>query len=171
MKRFFKSKAVNEQVGHRRPLVAFIFFLLLFSQPGCQTIPTLPPVNLSEPGWVVRQGQAVWRTKRDASDVAGELILATNPDGRSFLQFTKTPLPFVVEQLTSNSWQIEIVPENRTISGRGAPPKQLRAWIYLPRCLAGSPPPKSWSWKQLENNGWRLENPATGESLEGFLNP
>lgn len=170
MIRFFKPKAVNEQVGHRCPLVVFIFFLLLFFQPGCQTIPTLPPVNLSEPGWTVSQGQAVWRTKKDAPEIAGELILATNPDGRSFLQFTKTPLPFVVAQLTANSWQIHFVPENKTYSGRGAPPKQLM-WLYLPRCLAGSPPPKSWSWNRLENNGWRLENPATGESLEGYLNP
>jgi hypothetical protein len=168
--RFSKPKAANGQVRRSQPLVSFIFFLLLFCQPGCQTIPTLPTANLAEPRWSVRQGQAVWRTKKDAPEIAGELLVATNPDGRSFLQFTKTPLPFVVAQTTAKSWQIQFVPENKTYSGRGTPPKRL-IWLYLPRCLAGSPPPKSWSWQRLENDGWRLENQTIGESLEGFLNP
>lgn len=169
--RFLIPKATNEQVRRTYPVVPFIFFLLLFCQPGCQTIPTLPQVNLSEPGWSTRQGQAVWRTQKDAPEIAGELVVATNPDGRSFLQFSKTPLPFVVAQTTAKSWQIHFyAPKNKTYSGPGKPPTRL-IWLYLPRCLAGSPPPKSWSWQKLENNGWRLENQSTGESLEGFLNP
>jgi len=167
---FFQPNAANEQFRHHGPVVSFIFFFLIFCESGCQTIPTLPKVNLSEPGWSIRQGQAVWRTGRDAPEIAGELIVATNPDGRSFLQFTKTPLPFVVAQSTANSWQIEFVPENKTYSGRGNPPKRL-IWLYLPRCLAGALPPKPWSWQRLENDGWRLESQTTGESLEGFLNP
>ena len=91
----------------------------------CHTVPPLPPVNLTEPGWTVLQGQAVWRTKKDAPEIAGELFVATNPDGRSFVQFTKTPLPFVVAQTTTNSWQIHFVPNDKTYSGRGkVPPSQ-----------------------------------------------
>ncbi len=168
--RNFKPNAANKQVGQHHRLILFIFFLLIFSQPGCQTIPALPSVNLGEPGWTVRQGQAVWRTRKDAPEIAGELIVAENPDGRSFLQFTKTPLPFVVAQTTANSWQIQFVPENRTFSGRGKPPSRL-IWLYLPRCLAGGQPPRSWTWQKLENDGWRLENRITGESLEGYLTP
>ncbi|HZQ48011.1 MAG TPA: hypothetical protein VFC07_13415 [Verrucomicrobiae bacterium] len=127
-------------------------------------------MNLSEPGWTVQQGQAVWRTERNAPEIAGDLIVAANPDGRSVLQFTKTPLPFVVAQTTTNTWQIQFVPRHKTYSGRGTPPTKI-IWLYLPRCLAGSPPPKSWSWQRVENDGWRLENRTTGELLEGFLNP
>src|SRR6185503_6749264 len=39
---------------------------------SCRTTLTLPPVNLSEPGWTLRQGQALWRSKRDAPEIAGE---------------------------------------------------------------------------------------------------
>lgn len=168
--RNLKPTAANENIRHHYGSILFIFFLFLFAQTGCRTAAPLSPVNLNAPGWTVQQGQAVWRTKRDAPEIAGELIVAKNPDGSSFVQFTKTPLPFVVAQTTANAWQIHFVPENRTFSGRGKPPPRL-AWLYLPRCLEGQPPPRSWHWQPLENNGWRLENWVTGESLEGFLNP
>jgi len=96
-------------------LMLVVFMLGL---AGCQTIPALPPVNLSEPGWTIHEGQAVWRSKKDAPEIAGELLVAVNPDGRSFVQFTKTPLPFIVAQTTINSWQIHFVPNNRTYSAR-----------------------------------------------------
>jgi len=136
---------------------------------GCGTIP-MPSVNLSEPGWTTRQGQAVWRAKRDAPEIAGDLMVATNPDGRSFLQFTKTPLPFVVAQSTADAWRIQFVPYNKTYSGRGVPPQKL-IWLYLPRCLAGLPPPEPLTWRSLQNNGWHLENRNTGEFLESYLTP
>jgi hypothetical protein len=86
------------------------------------------------------------------------------------VQFTKTPIPFVIAQATSNAWQIHIVPNNQTHTGRGKPPVQI-LWLHLPRCLAGTPPPKFLTWHPLPNDGWRLENQLTGESLEGYLNP
>ena len=144
--------------------VAFAIYLV-----GCATIP-MPSVNLSEPGWTTRQGQVVWRANKDAPEIAGDLMVATNPDGRSFVQFTKTPLPFVVAQSTADAWQIQFVPLNKTYSGRGIPPQRL-IWLYLPRCLAGLPPPKSWTWRRLPDNGWHLENRNTGEFLEGYLTP
>ena len=130
----------------------------------------MPPANLSEPGWTTHQGQAVWRAKKDAPEIAGDLIVATNPDGRSFVQFTKTPLPFVVAQSTADAWRIQFVPLNKTYSGRGTPPQRV-IWLYLPRCLAGLPPPESWTWSRLQNNGWHLENRKTGEFLEVYLTP
>jgi hypothetical protein len=149
-------------------VAAIPFVLLLLT--GCQTAHPLPPVNLAEGDWTTRQGQAVWRQRKAAPEIAGELIVATRSDGSSLVQFTKTPLPLVVAQSTSNSWQIQIVPNNKTYSGRGAPPSRL-VWLHLPRCLAGLPPPKHWQWQPLENNGWRLSNQATGEFLEGYLTP
>jgi hypothetical protein len=150
--------------------VSFAMLLPLLCVVGCATTPPLSPVNLAEPGWKTRQGEAVWRSKKDAPEITGELLVATHPDGRSLVQFTKTPIPFIIAQTTSNAWQIHIVPSNQTHTGRGKPPVQI-LWLYLPRCLDGMPPPKFLAWHALPNDGWRLENHLTGESLEGYLNP
>jgi hypothetical protein len=160
-----KSNVTTTRVG--RDLGIFLAFAICVA--GCGTVP-MPSVNLSEPGWATRQGQAVWRAKKEAPEIAGDLMVAANPDGRSFVQFTKTPLPFVVAQSTADAWRIQFVPYNKTYSGRGVPPERL-IWLYLPRCLAGLPPPESLTWRSLQNNGWHLENRNTGEFLEGYLTP
>jgi len=143
---------------------------LMICAAGCQTVPRLPAVNLSEPGWQVREGQAVWRAKRDAPEIAGEILLATRPDGRAFVQFTKTPFPFLIAQSRTNTWQAELPTQNRRYSGRGKPPKRL-IWLYLPLILTGAAPPKGWEWQELEGGRWRLENRRTGEALEGYFTP
>src|SRR6266513_1380446 len=71
---------------------------------GCRSLPPLPPANLSEPGWIVREGQAVWRPKKGAPEIAGEIMVATQNNGRTFVQFTKTPFPFVIARTETNSW-------------------------------------------------------------------
>jgi len=147
-----------------------MFFTLIIWLAGCQTVPTLPPVNLSSGDWTLRQGQVVWSARHGAPEIAGELVVATNGEGRAFVQFTKTPLPFVVAQSTTNSWQLESVPNNQTYSGRGNPPTRA-LWLWLPRCLAGVTPPKPITWTSNADNGWRLQNNATGEFLEGYLSP
>jgi hypothetical protein len=155
---------------HFDPACLAFFLLSGLCLAGCQTIPPLPPVNLSDPGWTVRQGQAVWRRAPDAPEIAGELLVAVNPDGHSFVQFTKTPLPFVVAQTTSNSWQINFVPNNKIYSAHGHPPASL-FWLHLPACLAGAPTPKHWHWERLKDGGFRFQNLSTGEFLDGYLNP
>ena len=111
---------------HRREVAA-----LLTEEPT--------PVNLSDPRWTVQHGQAIWRSRREAPEIAGELLLAYRDDRLTFIQFTKTPLPFVVARTSADAWQIEFVADNRTYCGRGQPP-QL-AWLQLERCLAGVAPP------------------------------
>src|SRR5262245_37114433 len=122
---------------------------LLLGAAGCHLVPPLPAVNLSEPGWRVREGQAVWRAKRDAPEIAGEILVATRPDGRAFVQFTKTPFPFMIAQTTTNTWQAEMPTQNRLYSGRGKPPTRL-IWLYLPRVLSGAAPPQGWHWTTQE---------------------
>ena len=148
----------------------FPVLLALCSLSACRTAPPLSAVNLAEPDWRVQQGQAVWRSKKAAPEIAGELLVAVHASGRTFLQFTKVPLPFVVAQTTTNSWQIEFVADNRTYSGRGEPPAQV-AWLQLTRCLAGTVPPAGWNWRKSGGGRWRLENKNTGEMLEGYLAP
>lgn len=163
----FSKRALNPSTLQRFNAPALILALILLT--GCRTIAPLPPANLAEPGWTVRQGQAVWRAKHDAPEIAGEILVATRGDGRAFVQFTKTPLPFAVAQRTRESWQVEFPIQNRRYSGRGNPPARL-VWLHLPDCLAGTRLAKAWS---CEHSGeqWRLENAATGELLEGYLAP
>ena len=134
---------------------------------ACRTIP-LPPVDLAEPGWKVREGQAVWRSHTGAPDIAGELILATRGAQTNVVQFIKTPLPLIVAQTAGPSWQVHIIPNDKTYSGRGHPPRQLM-WLYLPSCLAGKAPPDPWHWTTTVDGNWSLTNWYSGESLEGYL--
>ena len=143
--------------------------LLALLATSCQTIPPLPPVNLSEPGWALHQGQAVWRSQADAPEIAGEILFATHGQDRTMLQMTKTPLPFVTVQTRGEEWEIEFVPQQRTFSGRGTPTTRL-LWIHLARALNGTKPPAPLEFKQTEPHGFMLENPKTGEMISGFLN-
>jgi hypothetical protein len=141
-------------------------FLLLISLCGCLSLHPLPPANLSEPGWTIRQGQAVWKTGKKAPEIAGEVLLATKTDGSTFVQFTKTPFPFAIAQTTSNAWQFEIPPQNKRYSAPGKPPARI-VWFQLANALAGKPVAKGWTWQNSDGN-WQLKN-SSGESLEGYL--
>jgi hypothetical protein len=112
----------------------------------------------------------VWQTKSGAPEMAGELLLANRPDGRTLVQFSKGPFPFMIAQLTTNSWEVQVPTQNQWYSGHGQPPKRL-ILLYLPRLLSGAPPPKGWHWQWLDQDHWRLENPRSGETLEGFVSP
>ena len=152
-----------------KAMTASAFWSAWLLLAGCRTVPLLPPVNLAEPGWRIRQGQAFWRPAANRPELTGDLLVATHPDGRALVQFTKTPLPFIVAQATPDTWQIQFVPENKTYSGRGECPSRL-IWLYLPKCLAGQAV-KNLSFSRLPEGKWRLANPLTGEILEGFLTP
>src|SRR5262249_44449715 len=75
---------------------AFLFLLLLLT--GCFSASIRAPIDLTGPDWTRREGQAVWQAERHAAGVAGDLLVATHPDGRSLIQFIKPPLPFVTAQ-------------------------------------------------------------------------
>jgi len=134
---------------------------------GCRTMKPLPPADLKEPGWTVREGQAVWKRKADAPEIAGEILVATRTDGRAFVQFSKNPFPMVIAQSTSKGWQVETPTENKFYSGHGQPPARL-IFLYIPRLLAGQPAPKGWTYQKL-GDGYKLENHASGESLEVYF--
>jgi len=129
-----------------------------------------PPIDLTSPGWNIREGQAVWRPQAGAEGVAGELLVATKPDGRSVVQFTKTPFPFIVAQRTAEGWQAQIIPRNKTYSGRGKPPARL-LWLHLPEALSHGSALNGFRFTTNAAGGWRFERSATGESLEGYLEP
>jgi len=127
----------------------------------------LPAVDLSHPGWRVHTGQAVWHLAHGKAEIAGEITVANRSDGETLVQFSKTPFPLVLGRANSRRWSVEFPSEHKHYAGPGAPPKRI-IWLYLPRALAALPLPKGWSWN-MNSNGWRLENPKTAESIEGYF--
>ncbi|MEK7707305.1 MAG: hypothetical protein AAB380_04850, partial [Verrucomicrobiota bacterium] len=92
---------------------------------GCSSIPPLPPADFSAPGWRVQQGQAVWKPLKNKTELAGELVLATNANGSFFAQFTKTPFPLATVQVAGDRWQIEFGAGDYQRGGRGRPPARF----------------------------------------------
>ena len=165
---FRRRRESTRLSGVNAPLRLLLIPLAL-AFAGCATMPKLPPIDTSAPGWKVRQGQALWRNKADAPEIAGEIILASNANGGAFVQFLKNPLPLVTAQVTPKQWQIEFIPEKRNFSGPGKPPKQL-LWLHLLRGLQSITPPPPLELAKTADGGTRIENKRTGERIILFLN-
>jgi len=103
-------------------------------------------------------------------ELGGDLVLASNADGRALIQFDKTPLSLVFVQTTPTHWLIRFPQQQMSFSGREPAPIRF-AWLYLPAALAGKPMPLGFHFERQPDDGWRLENTSTGETLEGFLSP
>ena len=150
----------------RRILARAATLAVFFALTACRT-PPIPKANLSEPGWKIFQGQAVWKSNRDAPEISGEILLAEKSDGENFVQFTKTPFPFAIAQSTTNAWRLEIPMQNKSYAAPGRTPSRV-IWFQLARAVAGQPLKKPWTWRESEDD-WRLENSATGQSLAGYF--
>ena len=137
---------------------------------GCRTAAPFAAIDTSGPGWRVQQGQALWKPRPSYPEIAGELLLARHDSGCFMVQFAKTPFTLVTAQVASGRWGIEFPPRKLAFSGRGQPPVRF-GWLHLPAALAAQPPRAPWRWTSRPGEHWRLENPRTGESIEGFLSP
>ncbi len=133
-------------------------------------MPPLAAFDLSEAGWHLREGLAIWRSKGNAPPIAGELLLATNPDGRTWVQLSKTPLPVLTARTTATIWQIEFAFQKRSFGGSGQPPPRL-LWLHLARALNGAVPPRPLRFDQFKEGGACLENTASGETVTVYLAP
>src|SRR6266478_8672171 len=136
---------------------------------GCQT-PTHSLFTASGPGWQVQEGQALWRPRRGYPELAGDLVVASDADGRCLIQFSKTPLELVSAQITRANWLIEFPPRRLAFSGRDRPPARF-AWLFLHAALGGQTLPAQFVFERKADGAWRLENTRSGETLEGFLAP
>lgn len=137
---------------------------------SCRTMNPLPSVDLAAPGWHTLQGQAVWKPPADRPEMAGDLTLATNVNGDFFMQFTKDPFPLVTAESLDGQWQIEFGADEHSWRGRGQPPGRF-GWFELPRALRGESLTGNWTFETETTSTWRLENPQTGETLEGGFFP
>jgi hypothetical protein len=144
-----------------------ILGLLLVS--ACRSAPPLPRVDLRAPGWNVRQGQAIWTPARNTTGIAGEILVATGPSDRVLVQFSKNPFPMVTAGAGPDSWELAIPTQGKRYSYPGKPPKRV-LWFQLPSAIAGRSLAKPWIWTSSALSGrWRLSNPSSGESLEGYF--
>ncbi len=135
---------------------------------ACRT--TLPPVDLAAPGWSIRHGQAIWKPSANEAEIAGELLLAVNADGRVLAQFSKSPFTLVEAQVTPGRWRIEFPLRRQSASGKGDLPARF-VWFQLPAAEAGRTPAADWRFTGGSGGVWRLENVRTREMLEGFWTP
>jgi hypothetical protein len=137
---------------------------------GCATNKTETLFTVSGSGWHVQQGQALWTPKRGAPQFGGDLVVASDGNGRTLIQFDKTPMSLVGVQTTTNQWLIRF-PQGGGVWKGHEPAPTRTIWLHLNEALAGKPMPKPLHFEQKPDGNWRLENPSTGESLEGFLSP
>jgi hypothetical protein len=137
---------------------------------GCRTAAPLAPADFSAPGWRVQQGQAVWKPSSHRAELAGDLLVATNANGDFFVQFSKTPFPLATAQVSGGQWRVEFGSREYSRQGRGEPPDRF-AWFQLPRALLGDGVHSPWKFALGTPGSWRLENPGSGEILEGGFFP
>lgn len=162
---FYERARQFQSIVLRAICMAMLMLLM-----ACRTTGPGPQMNLSEPGWTTRTGQAVWRPNAKAPEIAGDIVLATNPDGRAFVQFSKGPLTVAVATKTAGAWHAEFPMQNKRFSAPGKPPARL-VWLVLPAAVLKGQAAKPWTWQSVADDHWRLENPRTGETLEGFFSP
>ncbi len=164
--RMFRNGS-RRAAGSRRSTSLGLACVLALS--ACQSVPPRPPPD--SVGWRIRQGQAVWTPRQGASDLAGDLSVATKNPGEYLLEFSKPAMPLVRIERSPAGWEVH-APGGRHHSGRRTPPD--RSWFRLAALLAGENPPPPWKAEvQTDSTGstWVLEHPRTGERIEGFLGP
>jgi hypothetical protein len=150
------------------PALWFVVLIIPMYSSGCRT--SAQPFTISGPGWRVQEGQALWRPREQFPELGGDLVMAGNEDGRSVVQFAKTPLPLVLAQTTRTNWYIEFPTQRMNFAGRGPSPTRF-TWLYLHAALSGEAIPACLRFERKQDGGWRLENTRSGETLEGFLTP
>lgn len=150
--------------GNRAATGGIILGSLLFAC-GCAG-PRLAPVDLQESGWVVRESQVVWRPRRDAPELVGELMVATHPDGRRFVQLSKQALPLVTAQQASQGWNLSSTLRRGRFGG-GLPATDRVPWFQFSTLPPSRPISPRWRLETGTNGAWRLSQPDTGEVVEG----
>jgi hypothetical protein len=132
---------------------------------GCAA-PRLAPIDLAEPGWTVRESAAVWHPPGNAPELAGEILVASHPDGRLFVQFSKQTLPVVAATATPAGWSVGSPLRRGAVGGRGRPTDRV-PWFQIRSLPPGDP--ASQRWQLVRSNGvpWRLRAVRGNEFVEG----
>lgn len=147
------------------------FLILVFMlSAGCRT-PQIPtPLNLEDPGWNVQRGQAIWHQRDVGSDLVVEVIFAKQDEGPFFLQVNKETLILSVVHGNLQDWEINMPMERRQLKGSGPLPAH-HLWGQLASVLAGRGAAGDWTWNEMEGGGMVLDQGASGDRVEVFLEP
>ena len=147
----------------------FLVLAVVVLASGCASLPPQPAMNLSEPGWVIREGQAAWKKSPSSAEVRGKLLVALNADGRHVVQFNAASGEVVRVQSTTNFWQAQLPGNTGVLTGRGKAPQGI-LWLQLPEGLLGNSAEETdWMMNRERGKPWRFYHDVTGESLEGTL--
>jgi hypothetical protein len=130
---------------------------------GCATTPPSKAIDLSAPGWSVRQGQALWQPGNDKPEIAGDVVLSTHPSNGQYIQFSKT-LPILSARIFPRGWEFENSAEQKHYSGRGNPPDRI-VWLQLLRVLEGQKVDNRWTVAYPSGDFVTLEDQFRGERL------
>ncbi len=137
---------------------------------GCRTAPGSALFSAAGPGWRIQEGQVLWRPSTSMTELGGEVVVATHEDGRSSIQFSKTPLPLVLAQVTPTNWLIRFPARRLGFTGPKPAPARF-AWLYVSDALKGRALPAGYTFQRQADGGWRLENIRSGETIQGYLSP
>ncbi|MBL9127187.1 MAG: hypothetical protein JNL97_06055 [Verrucomicrobiales bacterium] len=165
-----RTAGVGVRAGGRVGLAAWLSWGLLLAASGCRTASDLAPVRLDDPGWSVRHGQAVWVRALGADGVAGELLVATGPEGACWVEFSKPPFGLATARSEREGWSLVEPGARLRKRGSGAAPAGA-IWFALAGATRGTAPGGGWRFETGADGGWRLWQPETGESLEGYWAP
>ncbi len=133
---------------------------------GCAA-PRLAPVDLAEPGWTIRESAAVWHPPGNAPELAGELLVASHPDGRRFVQFSKQSFPVVVATVAPAGWSIgSPLRKGPPFGGRGRPTDRV-PWFQFRSLPPGTPDSPRWQSVGTPGQPWRLQATRGNEFVEG----
>ncbi|MDX1951233.1 MAG: hypothetical protein SFY81_03565 [Verrucomicrobiota bacterium] len=134
---------------------------------GCVSLPPLV-IDQQDPGWRVLTGQAIWHPPGKKIEITGDLLVALHQDGRSLVQFTKTPFPIVNAQFQPGAWQVEFPAEKKRFSGKGDPSHRL-SWLQVPSVLRHGKIHPAWKITKNSDTNWILTSLRTDEVLECYL--
>lgn len=137
---------------------------VLLCLTGCMG-PHLSPIDLREPGWLVTESQVVWRPRRDAPELVGELMVATNPDGRRLVQLSKQSLPLITAQESVQGWNLSSTLRRGRFGGP-LPATDRVPWFQFSTLPPTPPASFRWNLERHTNGWWRLSNLKTGERVE-----
>ena len=157
---------INDQRPKSNLLAVEWWCLALALLLGCRTAPPFGPLNLSAPGWQARTGQAIWKPDRSKPEIVGDLLIASDPNGNAYLQFSKA-FPIVSARLGGNRWEVEFPPQNKRYSAPGNPPARV-GWLQLLRGITGGEVNHRWGFERTDNS-LTLTNSRSGESIEAHF--
>ncbi|HEY3913784.1 MAG TPA: hypothetical protein VGN61_04785 [Verrucomicrobiae bacterium] len=127
-----------------------------------------PTYNLSDLGWKVWNGQAVWKPRKTIPELTGDVTVAVNTNGNAIVQFSKT-IPFATARLDGHRWEIDFPAGNR-VYARHYPLPSHFAWFQLPALVESNSPSRSWVEKGNLDQ-WEITSRHDSETLRGYLSP